>query len=105
MKRLRIVLADDNGAFLQKLTSLLGAEFEVVETAVDGKSALEAIRRCKPDLAVLDLAMPMLNGIEVTKELAKSLQNPPIVICSVESDPEIIEAARSAGASAELKTI
>jgi DNA-binding NarL/FixJ family response regulator len=100
LKKLRVVIADDNPAFLQRLTSLLGAEFEVVATALDGKSALESIRRCKPDLAVLDLAMPMLNGIEITKELTKSLQKLPIVICSVESDPEIVEAARSAGASA-----
>jgi DNA-binding NarL/FixJ family response regulator len=98
MARLRVLLADDNSAFLQKITSLLAIEFDVVATATDGNSALDLIRRCVPDLAVLDLGMPGLNGIEVMQKLAKSSQDPPIVICSVETDLEIVEAARQAGA-------
>ena len=98
MARLRVLLADDNSAFLQKITSLLAIEFDVVATATDGNSALDLIRRYVPDLAVLDLGMPGLNGIEVMQELAKSSQYPPIVICSVETDSEIVEAARQAGA-------
>jgi len=89
-------VADDNPAFLRELISLLTAEFEVVATAADGKSALDLIRRYKPDLVVLDLAMPILNGIELTRELAK--HSPSVVICSVETDPEIVEAARQVGA-------
>jgi len=100
MARLRVLLADDNSAFLQKITSLLAIEFDVVATATDGNSALDLIRRYVPDLAVLDLGMPGLNGIEVMQELAKSSQDPPIVICSVETDPDIVEAARQAGALA-----
>jgi DNA-binding NarL/FixJ family response regulator len=79
---------------------LLAAEFDVVATAADGKSALDLIRRYKPDLVVLDLGMPVLNGIEVSRELAKCSQSPPVVICSVETDPEVVEAARKAGALA-----
>jgi DNA-binding NarL/FixJ family response regulator len=100
LSKLRIVVADDNPAFLRELTSLLAAEFDVVATAADGKLALDLIRRYKPDLAVLDLGMPGLNGIEVMQELVESSQDPPVVICSVETDPEIVEAARQAGASA-----
>ena len=96
MARLRIIVADDNPAFLRELISLLTAQFEVVATAADGKSALDLIRRYKPDLVVLDLAMPILNGIELTRELAK--HSPSVVICSVETDPEIVEAARQVGA-------
>jgi len=98
MPRLRILVADDNPELLKELTFLLGVEFEVIATATDGKSALELIRRDKPDVAVLDLAMPMLNGIQVTEHLAKD--GPPVVICSVETDPEIVEASRRAGALA-----
>jgi DNA-binding NarL/FixJ family response regulator len=97
---LRIILADDNPAFLRELTSLVGGQFDVVATAADGKSALELVRRYKPDLVVLDLHMPVLNGIEVAGELAKNPPSPPVVICSVETDPEIVEAARQAGAVA-----
>jgi DNA-binding NarL/FixJ family response regulator len=100
LARLRIIVADDTPAFLRELTSLLEAEFDVVATAADGKSALDLIRRYKPDLVVLDLGMPVLNGIEVTRELAKHPPSPPVVLCSVETDPEIVEAARQAGALA-----
>ena len=98
MARLRIIVADDNPAFLRELTSLLAPEFDVVATAANGRSALDLIRRYKPDLVVLDLGMPLLNGIEVTRQLAK--HGPPVVICSVETDPEVVEAARQAGAVA-----
>lgn len=96
MVKPRIIVADDSAAFCQKLTSLLEAEFEVVGTASDGKSALDLIRTTKPDLVVLDLGMPVLNGLEVTKELTK--HSPSVVICSVETDPDIVDAARRAGA-------
>ena len=101
MGRIRIVVVDDKPAFLQRLTSLLADEFEVVATAADGKSALEVIRRCHPDLIVLDLGIPELNGIEVTREIMKSPGSKPlVVICSVEINPEIVQAAREAGAIA-----
>ena len=98
MTKLRLIVADDSPPFLQKLVSLLSVEFDVVATAADGKTALDLIRRYEPDLVVLDLQMPGLNGIEVTRELAKNPSSPPVVICSAETDPEIVEAAREAGA-------
>jgi DNA-binding NarL/FixJ family response regulator len=98
--RPRIVVADDNPSFLRELTSLLAAEFDVVATAADGKSALNIIRHCEPDLVVLDLQMPELHGLQVTRELAMHPPSPPVVICSVETDPEVVEAARQAGAVA-----
>jgi DNA-binding NarL/FixJ family response regulator len=100
LARVRIIVADDYPPFLQEAASLLAVEFDVVATAADGKSALDLIRRYQPDLVVLDLQMPGLNGIEVTRELAKHPQNPRVVICSVETDPEVVEAARQAGAIA-----
>lgn len=95
-----IVVADDFPHFLQKLVSLLDGKFHIVATAACGKSAMEAIRRCKPDIALVDLNMPGLNGIEVTMESARDPLGPRVVICSVESDPEVVQAAREAGAIA-----
>ena len=105
--KLRVVVADDMASMLAHLVSLLETEFEVVATAEDGKSALECIRRYAPDVVVLDLHMPDLNGIEVTREVRMmapkrdwsefSRLRPAVVICSVEGDPDIIEAARRAG--------
>ncbi len=96
--KLRIAVADDNAEFLSKFISVLETEFDVVATATDGKSALEKILICSPDVVVLDLGMPMLDGIEVTRELSKHDPRPAVVICSVESNPDVIEAAREAGA-------
>jgi DNA-binding NarL/FixJ family response regulator len=96
--RLRIVVVDDNAAFLEKLVSVLETEFEVVAKASDGRLGLEIIRIYQPDVAIVDLEMPAPNGIEVTRELTKRHSNPAIVVCSVQNDPEIVEAARLAGA-------
>ena len=96
--KLKVVVVDDNPEVLRLLVSLLEAEFNVVSTAENGQLALECIRRYKPEIVVLDLGMPLLNGIEVTRELKKLGPNPAVVICSVEQDPEIIEAAQQAGA-------
>ena len=90
--KLRIVVADDNTAFLAEIVSVLAPEFEVVATAADGKSALECTRLHQPNVVVLDLEMPGYNGIEVVKELTKHPPNPAAVICSIEDDPEIVEA-------------
>ena len=96
MKEFRIVVADDNPAFLNKLTAMLAAEFHIVGTATDGVRALEIIRELKPHIAVLDLEMPGLNGIEIVRAISNP--NTPVVICSTEVDPEIVEAVRQAGA-------
>ena len=100
MTKLRLVVADDFPPFLQKLVSFLKAEFDIVATAECGRSALEAIRRHRPEVAVLDLNMPGLSGIRVIEELANSSKRTPVVICSVETDADVIEAAREAGAVA-----
>lgn len=100
MAKPRAIVADDNPPFWERLVSLLAPKVDVVATATDGIMALKVIRSHKPDLVVMDLDMPGLNGIEVTNELTKNQPCPSIVICSVETDPEVIEAALKAGALA-----
>jgi DNA-binding NarL/FixJ family response regulator len=97
--KFRVVLADDHPKWLPMLVSVVGAEFEVVATAVDGESALQAISDFNPDVAVLDIGMPALNGLDVTRELMKNGRRPAVVICSAHAMPELVEAAREAGAS------
>jgi DNA-binding NarL/FixJ family response regulator len=98
--KLRIIVADGNPLFLQNLVLLLATEYEVVATAADGRTALELIRRFQPDLVVLDLRVATLNGIEIARELAGDVPSPPVIICSVETDLGIVDAARKAGALA-----
>jgi DNA-binding NarL/FixJ family response regulator len=96
--RPRVVVADDNPDVSLQVVSVLRIEFDVVATAKNGQLAIECVRDYNPDIIVLDLEMPILNGIEVTRELRKAGPTPAVVICSVQSDPEIIEAAQQAGA-------
>jgi DNA-binding NarL/FixJ family response regulator len=96
--RLRVVVVDDSPPVLHQLIYLLGVEFDVVGSAENGQMALDVIQNTRPDVVVLDLEMPLLNGIEVTSELRKLGPNPVVVICSVETNPEIVERALQAGA-------
>jgi DNA-binding NarL/FixJ family response regulator len=92
------VVADDNPDALRQMVTLLRSEFDVVATADNGQAALDCVRRHQPEVVVLDLKMPILNGIEASRELSKLIPHPAIVICSVENDPEIIGEALQAGA-------
>jgi DNA-binding NarL/FixJ family response regulator len=96
--KLRIVIADDSLLFLRQFASLLQNEFDIVAALTDGGLALEAIRSLRPDLAVLDLRMPDLDGIQLTKRLKEESHSPAVVICSVEDDEEFVKAAQHAGA-------
>jgi DNA-binding NarL/FixJ family response regulator len=96
--RLRIVVVDDNPECLQRVKAALANDFSVVASAPDGLAALEAIRKLKPDVAVVDLQMPGLNGIEVTQELMRLRPAPAVIICSVHRDRQLIQAAADAGA-------
>lgn len=98
MKNNTVIIADDNASFLQQMIGALQDNFEVVGVAENGRQALDLIRRNKPDIVVLDLNMPILGGIEVTRELRKTILSPAVVICSVETDPQIVEMAREVGA-------
>jgi DNA-binding NarL/FixJ family response regulator len=96
--KLRIVVAERDPDFLREFVSILSPEFEIIATVVDGESAVRSIRHCRPDIAILDLEMQGINGIEVTKRVMCCPPYPAVVICSLESDPEIVEAALQAGA-------
>lgn len=95
--KLRILAADDNALFLQKMISILKIDFDVVASATDGQAAVECIRDYRPDIAVLDLEMPLLNGIAVARELISQGLNSKVIICSVETDAEIVNAALELG--------
>jgi DNA-binding NarL/FixJ family response regulator len=96
--KLRVVVADDNTKMLLALISALSAEFDVIATATDGQAALNHIQRLLPAVAILDLNMPELNGIQITREIVRLSLPCSVVICSVENDPELIATALEAGA-------
>src|SRR5215471_12116572 len=94
----RILLADDQQEILKVVNSILCAEFMVVGTAEDGMHAVELAMNLKPDLLVLDISMPVVNGIEAACQLKKRAAHTRIVFLTVHTDPEFVEAALTAGA-------
>lgn len=99
MKRMRVFLADDHEAVLRATTALLGPDFEVVGTAMDGQSLIEATLRLKPDLLIVDISMPVLNGIEAIRRLRDAGSTAKVVFLTVHDDQDFAQAAISAGAS------
>ena len=79
----RLLLADDHGLMLEGLTRLLAGEFEIVGTVVDGRSLVVEAERLRPDVVVLDIGMPELNGIEAARQLNKSLPASKIVFVQI----------------------
>jgi DNA-binding NarL/FixJ family response regulator len=94
-----VLIADDNPAMLETVVSLLAPDFDVVGTVNDGNAALEAAVRLQPEVAVLDISMPVLNGIQAAERI-KGKENCPteIVFLTANNDPEIVEAALATGA-------
>src|ERR1700756_3165869 len=94
----RILLADDHREMLNKVTELLGSEFEIVAAVADGKQLIEAALNLDPDLIVLDISMPIVNGITAACHLKRSASRAKVIVLTVHEDPEFVAAAVSAGA-------
>ncbi len=99
MKRLRLLLADDHVVLLEGLQGLLARDFELAGTARDGREVLAEAARLQPDIVVLDISMPNLNGIEVARQLVKSNPNLRVVMLTMYADAGYLQAAFDAGAA------
>jgi two-component system response regulator NreC len=104
MKQIRILLADDHTVMRRGLRFLLEShpEFGVVAEASDGRQAVEQATATEPDVAVLDIAMPNLSGIEAAQRIHTALPNTAIVILSMHSDEGYVLRALKAGAKGYL---
>ncbi len=98
MDRIRVLLADDHEAMLERVARLLETACNVVGTATDGQQALEAARDLKPDVLVLDISMPVMNGIETAHRLKEAGVEVRIVFLTVHDDPDFAREALEAGA-------
>ena len=99
MARARVLLADDNDEFLSVTTHLLEPEFDVVATVGNGQAAVDEVGRLKPDVLVLDISMPVLNGIETARRLSTAGVQTKIVFLTVHEDLDYVRTARVAGAT------
>jgi DNA-binding NarL/FixJ family response regulator len=93
----RVLVADDLTPVLSAVSELLRETFEVVAMVPDGRAALEAVLALEPDLAVLDISMPCMSGIEVARELHRRGCKARIVFLTVHEDTDILETCLSAG--------
>jgi DNA-binding NarL/FixJ family response regulator len=97
-----VLIADDNAFVRQRLSELFGREpdFEVCAVAENGGKAIEEAQELLPDLIVLDLSMPVMNGLDAARVLKRLMPRVPIVMFSAYSDPFTEKEAHSAGVSA-----
>lgn len=96
---LRLMLADDNGPVRRSLKSLLEREgFKIVGEAVDGEQAVSLAHQQRPDVVILDLSMPNLNGIEAARRIHKSLPEVRTIILTVHREYHYVVRALEAGA-------
>ena len=98
----RILLADDHTILLEAFRNLLTPAFEIVGAVSNGRALLEAAKKLKPDVVVLDISMPGLNGIEVCRQLQPRLPDTRWVFLTVNEDPDLAAEAILLGGSGFL---
>jgi DNA-binding NarL/FixJ family response regulator len=104
MARIRILLADDHTVVRQGLRKLLEErpDWEVIAEAGDGREAVRLAEQHKPDVAILDVAMPLLNGIEATRQITKRLPGTRVLVLSMHADEAYVTQILQAGATGYL---
>jgi DNA-binding NarL/FixJ family response regulator len=102
VRRRLVLLVDDNAAVRTLVRKLFAveADFEVAGEAENGREAVEKAVNLKPELVILDLAMPVMNGFEAARELRKVLPDTKIILFTVEEGSEVERMAREAGVDA-----
>jgi DNA-binding NarL/FixJ family response regulator len=102
MGRIRILLADDHTMISAGLAKLLEPDYEVVGCVEDGVALLKAADALKPDVVLLDIGMPLLNGLDAARELRKRMPQVKLIFLTMESDSYIAAEAFRTGALAYL---
>ena len=104
MGKVRIVLADDHTIVRQGLRKVLEerADWEVVAEAGDGREAVQLCEQHRPDVVILDVAMPLLNGIEATRQITKRVPNTRVLVLSMHADEAYVTQILRAGATGYL---
>ena len=98
MTRARILVAEDHELMRDKVVRLLRRDFEVVAAVTNGEALLEAAARLNPDVCVLDISMPLLNGIETATHLKKRSSPPKVIFLTIHNDSDSVGAAFKSGA-------
>jgi DNA-binding NarL/FixJ family response regulator len=102
LRRPRVLVADDHQMLLDALKRVLEPRCEVVGTVSDGRELLKAAAKLQPDIVVLDIAMPQLNGLDAARHLKPAMPKLKLIFMTMNEDPDLVGEAFRAGASAFL---
>ena len=104
MSPITLLLADDHNLIRSGLCALLKLEpdFQIVGEAITGREAVNLAAKLSPDIVIMDLAMPLLNGVEATRQLLRARPETKVIVLSAYEDDIHLEAVLGAGASAYL---
>jgi DNA-binding NarL/FixJ family response regulator len=102
MHRSRILIADDHNLVAELCKKLLENEFEVVGTVCDGRALVRAAAELKPDVIVVDIAMPVLNGLDAARQVREMFPAVKLIFLTMNPDPEVAAEAFRRGASGYL---
>jgi DNA-binding NarL/FixJ family response regulator len=102
MRKTRILLADDHTLICAGFKQLLEPDFEVVGIVADGHALLQAAAELEPDVVLLDVGMPLLNGLDAARELKKRMPKVKFIFVTMSSDVDVAAEALRIGASAYL---
>ena len=94
----RLLVAEDHAEMRDKVVSTLKTEFSVVDSVRNGQEMLDAESRIKPDVVILDISMPTVNGIEAATRLKQRGSKARVIFLTVHEEPEFLQAALAAGA-------
>ncbi len=95
----RVLLGDDHALILDGIRASLQTQYDVIGTAKDGRALVDAANQTKPDIVVLDISMPILNGFEAAKNIKENLPNAKLIFLSQHLNPAYLKHALRLGAS------
>ena len=99
MSRIQLLLADDHTMFVQGLKSLLGDEFDLLGTASNGKELVELATRLHPEVILVDISMPVLNGFDAVRKLKENGSEAKVIFLTMHDDAALLAEAFRCGAS------
>ena len=102
MARPRVILADDHTMLLDAFKTLLAEACDVVGTAADGRELVALARQLRPDVAIVDISMPVLNGLDAAAQITESVPRVRVIILTMDEDPHLAVEAFRLGASGYL---
>ncbi len=99
-KRPRVLIAEDHPGVAKAVCRVLALDCDVVESVADGRAVLEAAQRLHPDVIVVDLNLPCVNGLEVCRQITQVSPEVKVIVFTAMNDPDVRQRCFEAGASA-----